>query len=761
MGILEGIGEGIGGLFHDHINIAKHHPKVYRHFTRPLTELIQDQNPNATVKALQQQCQRWNAERQADAIKTNTTFDLSASNVPVRVGDVVLLTKGTTNDINDRECFRQTPDGSPLSSPYYYKDDYYKCDAWYETPSGAECIDFKAGDYTAACLYVVVAVPERYWGPGGNDNVMQTPRVGDIAMPNPGDPYEKKELTCGDTKRFTVSRVQDRPMNGGGGMGKYCAEPSALECIEANPGDFNAACSVCSFVGQKGWQNEGVLVEDSSSINCFNDLNSSGKRKYAKGKYKYNSVGLVPLLGSDGTPNYDLLTNKLTTSSSAALTAILNGPADAVPGLAMVVNKDDPKWGGRGHAQPIGKAAGHVAWAAAKAGATNGWFDAGQLSFLHADGDKEGPCCYGDAVRLRLGSGTVKRGGDIYATTAELNSAWAKPDLRSQFYGGRAGPFSSKEPYPMTGQEWATADYTLSFVHIGELFPMVKNDRYASQQRVARKVLACVLDKANAERDECKELMRTTTNGCSETSVGKVQCIQPTAAGNVDVRTAVVDFCKTDDRMSTTFCQLASNIFVNKQFFRGMDLVVAKYCRRNVRLAKGDLSKMDPFCGCFREYIEETPGYKALVNGPLRRYKDQVMNMKPSCMWKSCNVGVVSAIGKASPYEFVQQMKMRCTPLTLCVNEVDVKSQKVIMDDLNLKNNCKSTIDNEPDAKPDATAKPDAKPVDIEARPPSMAVSLAIGAVLLVVVIALLFVRHKLENTAKPSGATAGSPPLG
>lgn len=73
---------------HRGITIANKEAKVYRHFTQPLAELIQDQNPDPTVKGLQQCAQRWNAERQADAMKnTKTAFDLSASNVPVRVGD--------------------------------------------------------------------------------------------------------------------------------------------------------------------------------------------------------------------------------------------------------------------------------------------------------------------------------------------------------------------------------------------------------------------------------------------------------------------------------------------------------------------------------------------------------------------------------------------------------------------------------------------------------------------------------------------------
>ena len=407
---------------------------------------------------------------------------------------------------------------------------------------------------------------------------------------------------------------------------------------------------------------------------------------WAKG---YKSVGLVPLLSTSGTPNYDLANNKIA-SLSAAL-AVRESPTATWRGKPMmtVFNRDSSQYAElRGDRdQPSGPyASTYAAWLAAKASLHDGWVDAAQLTFthrLHVNVREMKPCCYGDDIVLTLSSGQIGKNGVATVALCVLNPEYG--DFRpSEYIGQTFGPLDAKNPVYSTSPESYTTP--CSFVHVGQVCNLVTNGPDAPQQRIARNVLACVLSEANANSKQCTDLMR---NPCGQ--LNNVQCNQPTAAGLVDVRAAVYNFCNNDGQrqMKGAFCQVAANSYVDKRVYGKMNRSVQLYCQRSVAAAKGDASKVDRFCGCYWPYIKMTKAYQALQQGPLQKYLSVIDNQMPRCRWQSCNVGALWPDG-TSVYEFVNQMTTGCQDLVMCVNEVDVDgaSRQVIMKDLKFTNDC-------------------------------------------------------------------------
>ena len=689
-------------------------------------------------------------------------FALTASGVPVRVGDVVLITRGTTQDIENRECFRHMSRDNnktafPLSSPYYFKRGDGKCDTEYNS----DCVIYEAGDFDASCLYVVTAVPTRYWGPGGKRGIVKPARAGDVALPHQGDPYEGPgfaSITCSDVEIMGKQAEQFSIQKG-----KACRYPQELGQACSFFGDeFEAdGWSTCEPVAsyEGAGQFASTTCQQPGQYDCQTYLNAAGKSEVSRAEglasAQFLSVGLVPLLTPGGTPNYDLRSNKLI-YTSAALAVEHNGPGDSK--MEMVVNHDDPRWN-QSNQQPLTPFGQNAAWLASKSGTYDGWLEAAQLSFLHADPDNSGPCCYGDPVSLRLASGKVAKGGDIMSNTAELNTVWSDPEIQSQFYGGTQGPFTRAKPYPSSylgGAPWRSHSEmdALSFVHVGMLFDLVTNTQLAPQQRIARNILACMVSSEQAETQECISVI-STAKGCGQGNDAVVQCDQPSGAGIVHLRDAVYNFCNKNGQknMKTGLCQISANQFVDKKRYGKLNRSVQLYCKNSVAAAKGDPSKVDKFCGCYWPYIRLTKAYQALQRGPLRQYRDLIDNQNPACIWNSCNLGEMFENG-ASPYNFVNQMDLKCTPLNMCVNSVDIDgpTKKVIMKDLKFTNNCtaeddsdKNSGDKSKDGGDDTSRRDESKDVVTwyEKHKAEIRIGLAVVAVAIVIAFVVAVARKK------------------
>ena len=275
----------------------------------------------------------------------------------------------------------------------------------------------------------------------------------------------------------------------------------------------------------------------------------------------------------------------------------------------------------------------------------------------------------------------VKIGAWFEGTTVTFTGGLGKPKSEDFIIGyPRKGEAGARVLWKKS-RNATSAMFKHRFTHIGMFTSFGQSDAF----RHMRSILAC-LSNPTCTLPQCVEMVSRECGSDANSGVCRVTLpVTKWTGGKVNVASRVVEFCSIAGNMKTGFCKAAAVNFIDNTWssgFPSLSTVVENYCKDDVK--NNSKEKMDPFCGCFKDYIvkfgtlDGIPANVQQMMGPFKCYA-------PSCnITDSSKTVYLPAIQK--------DPQAKCRDNVICLNNLDIdqngRSSLSKITNLKFENNC-------------------------------------------------------------------------